>query len=114
MNLGLLCKIGLCSALTAILLSTSCVASKQSSSNQTGHQETMVKKDINVVLKEHEKELLAIPGVVGVYVGLLSDDRTLCMKVMVTKETDELKMRIPKSIEGHSVLIEESGVIQPL
>jgi len=33
---------------------------------------------------------------------------------MVVKETEELKRRIPKSIEGYPVIIEESGVIRPL
>ena len=74
----------------------------------------MTLRDINAVLKDHDKELLAIPGVVGVYVGLLPDDKTPCLKVMVVKETEDLKRRIPKSIEGYPVLIEESGVIRPL
>ncbi|MDA3833309.1 MAG: hypothetical protein PF495_07925 [Spirochaetales bacterium] len=74
----------------------------------------MIRKDINTVLQDHDKELLAIPGVVGVYVGLLPDDKTPCLKVMVVKETEDLKRLIPKSIEGYPVLIEESGVIRPL
>jgi hypothetical protein len=74
----------------------------------------MTRKDINAVLKAHDKELLAIPGVVGVYVGVLPDEKTPCLKVMVVEETEDLKRRIPKSIEGHPVLIEESGVIRPL
>ena len=72
----------------------------------------MTRKDINTVLKDHDKELLDIPGVVGVYIGLLPDDTTLCLKVMVIKETEELKRMIPQSIEGYPVLIEESGVIR--
>lgn len=74
----------------------------------------MTGKDINAVLKEHDKDLLAIPGVVGVYVGLLPDDKTPCLKVMVVKETEDLRRRIPNFIEGHPVLIEESGAIRPL
>jgi len=107
-------KIGLCSVLTVIMLSIACSAIIRSQVNQTRQQESMAQKDINAVLKDHEKELLTIPGVVGVYIGLLTDDKTLCLKVMVVKETDDLKRRIPKSIEGYPVLIEESGVIRPL
>ena len=114
MNFGQLHTIGLCSVLTVILLSIACSAAMRSPVNQTGQQESMTRKDINAVLKDHDKELLAIPGVVGVYVGLLPDDKTPCLKVMVVKETEELKQRIPKSIEGYPVLIEESGVIRPL
>jgi hypothetical protein len=71
-------------------------------------------KDINEVLREHEKELMAIPGVVGVYVGLLPDNVTLCLKVMVIKRTRELETGIPKMLEGYQVVIEESGVIRPV
>jgi hypothetical protein len=74
----------------------------------------MSRKDINAVLRDHDKDLLAIPGVVGVYVGLLPDDKTPCLKVMVVKETEELRKKIPKFIEGYPVLVEESGVIRPL
>ena len=73
----------------------------------------MTQKDINVVLKGHDKELLAIPGVVGVYVGLLPDEKTPCLKVMVIKDTEDLRLKVPKSIEGYPVLIEESGVDSP-
>ena len=114
MNLGQILKIVLCSGLAVILLSVACSAAMRSPVNQTGKQESMTRKDINAVLKDHDKELLAVPGVVGVYVGLLPDDKTPCLKVMVVKETEDLKGRIPKSIEGYPVLIEESGVIRPL
>ena len=113
MNLGQMHKIGLCSVLTVILVSIACSAAIQSPVNQTGQQEPMARKDINAVLKDHDKELLAIPGVVGVYVGLLPDDKTPCLKVMVVKETEDLKRRIPKTIERYPVRIEESGVIRP-
>jgi len=114
MNLGQMLKIGLCAVLSLIWLSIACSAAMRSPVNQTGQKESMTRKDINTVLKDHDKELLAIPGVVGVYVGLLPDDKTPCLKVMVVKETEDLKRRIPKSIEGYPVLIEESGVIRPL
>ena len=71
-------------------------------------------RDINTVLAEHDSELLAIPGVVGVYIGLLPDDKTPCLKVMAARITTELQRRIPKALEGHLVMIEETGIIQPL
>ena len=114
MNLGQMLKIGLCAVLSLIWLSIACSAAMRSPVNQTGQKESMTLRDINAVLKDHDKELLAIPGVVGVYVGLLPDDKTPCLKVMVVKETEDLKKKIPKSLEGYPVLIEESGVIRPL
>ena len=114
MNLGHLYKLVPCSVLTITLFSIACSATIWSQANQPGQHEPMTRKDINAVLKDHDKDLLTIPGVVGVFVGLLPDDKTPCLKVMVVKETEDLKRRIPNFIEGYPVLIEESGVIRPL
>ncbi len=75
--------------------------------------DAMTRKDINEVLREHDRELMAIPGVVGVYVGLMPDKKAPCLKVMVVKKTKELKKKIPASLGGYPVVIEESGVIHP-
>ena len=112
--MGHLYKLVPYSVLTSILFSIACSATIWSQANQTGQHESMTRKDINAVLKDHDKDLLAIPGVVGVFVGLLPDDKTPCLKVIVVKETEDLKRRIPNFIEGYPVLIEESGVIRPL
>ncbi len=114
MTLGQTHKIGLGPVLTIILLSIACSTLTRGPIKQTGQQESMTRRDINAVLKDHDKELLAIPGVVSVYIGLLPDDKTPCLKVMVVKETEELQRRIPKTIEGYPVYIKESGVIRPL
>jgi hypothetical protein len=71
-------------------------------------------RDINDVLRAHDRELLAIHGVVGVYVGLLADGKTTCLKVMVVAKSAEIEKAIPKSIEGFPVIIEVSGEIKPL
>jgi hypothetical protein len=70
--------------------------------------------DINAVLRRHDKELLAISGVVGVYVGLLDDGKTPCLKVMVAQRSADTERAIPKSIEGFRVVIEVTGEIKPL
>ena len=77
-------------------------------------QNTSPSRDINAVLRAHDKELLAIPGVVGVYVGLLDDGKTQCLKVMLAKEPAEAERAIPKTIEGFPVVIEVTGEIRPL
>jgi hypothetical protein len=72
------------------------------------------KRDINLVLAAHDKELLAIDGVVGVYVGTLEDRHTPCLKVMLGKDTPELRRAIPAAIEGYPVVIEVTGEIRAL
>jgi len=73
----------------------------------------MPRRDINLVLQEHDDELLAIPGVVGVFAGLLEDGKTQCLKVMADRKTRELERTIPKSLEGYPVVLEETGPIRP-
>jgi hypothetical protein len=72
------------------------------------------KRDINAVLAAHDKELLAIPDVVGVYVGTLEDRRTLCLKVMLARQNPEAERKIPRTIEGYPVVAEVTGEIRPL
>ena len=72
------------------------------------------KRDINAVLRDHDQKLLAIPGVVGVYVAVLEDGKTPCLKVMLAQKTPEAERDLPKSIEGHPVVSEVTGDIRPL
>ena len=71
-------------------------------------------RDASAVLADHDRELMALPGVVGVYVGLLGDDKTPCLKVMVKKKDPALERLLPRRIEGHPVIIEITGVIRPM
>jgi hypothetical protein len=69
-------------------------------------------KTIEDVLKEHSKELMFIPGVVGTALGLCKDEP--CIKVFVIQETPELKQRIPHRLGGYPVSVEETGEIRAL
>ena len=68
----------------------------------------------NSPLRDHDKELLAIPGVVGVYVALLDDGKTPCLKVMLARKTAETERVIPRTLEGYPVVSEVTGEIRPL
>src|SRR5947209_20494442 len=72
------------------------------------------KRDINAVLADHDKELLAIPGVVGVYVGLMADQKSSCLKVMLARKDPNLEHQIPRELEGYPVVTEVTGEIHPL
>lgn len=73
-----------------------------------------LRRDINVVLAAHDRQLLALPAVVGVYVGVLVDGKTPCLKVMLARPTPETERKIPREIEGYPVVTEISGEIRPL
>jgi hypothetical protein len=72
------------------------------------------RRDLSAVLQDHQAELMSVPGVVGIYEGLLPDESSRCLKVMVVKRTPELLGKIPGSLEGYPVLIEETGLIRPM
>jgi hypothetical protein len=71
-------------------------------------------RDINAVLAAHDRQLLELPAVVGVYVGVLADGKTPCLKVMLTRPTPETERKLPREIEGYPVVTEISGEIRPL
>jgi hypothetical protein len=72
----------------------------------------MTAKTIQEVLKENNKELLSVPGVVGTAQGVC--DNKPCIKVYVTRKTRELDKKIPDILEGYPVVIEETGEFQAL
>ena len=69
--------------------------------------------DINAVLRAHDRELLSFPHVVGVYVGLLADEKTPCLKVMLSRKDPATERALPKSLEGYPVSVEVTGDIRP-
>jgi len=72
------------------------------------------KRDINAVLAAHDKELLALPDVVGVYVGTLEDRSTLCVRVMLAHKNLGTEQQIPRAIDGYPVRVEVTGEIRPM
>lgn len=73
----------------------------------------MQRKPIEKVLKENQEMLLAVPGVQGFYQGLL-DDGSDCIVIMVDKLTDDNLSKLPDTLEGYPVVIEDGGKIIPL
>ena len=71
------------------------------------------KPSIETVLRNHDQELMSRPGVVGVYIGLLDDGRTQCLKVMLNRDAPALVLSLPKILEGYRVVVEVSGPIKP-
>ncbi len=88
------------------MLFSACVSASPNESN-TG-------RDINAVLRAHDRELLQLPNVVGVCVALLPDNKTPCLKVMLSRATPETERRLPKTIEGYPVITEITGEFRPL
>jgi len=67
---------------------------------------------VQEVLERRRAELMAIAGVVGVAVG--ECEKAPCIRVLVAKETPELRGRIPDKLGGFAVSIQETGEIRAL
>jgi hypothetical protein len=72
----------------------------------------MSSKTIEQVLEKHTDILMRIHGVVGTGQGLC--DGKPCIKIFVIKKTAELEKKIPRKLEGHLVMVEETGEIHAL
>ena len=77
-------------------------------------QDSAPRRDINAVLRDHDKELLKLPGVVAVAVGVLEQTNQPCLRVMLARHLPETRRAIPMQIEGYPVLVEVTGEFRPL
>ena len=73
----------------------------------------MPARPIDEVLRDHDDEILAIPGVTMVYVGADAAGEPV-LKVGVTVASPEVEERIPDAIEGWPVEVVETGEVHPL
>jgi hypothetical protein len=64
-------------------------------------------RKIQSVLDDHLDTLMSVPGVVGTALGRSSEQ--LYIRVLVDKTTPQLLERIPSSLEGFAVAVEETG-----
>jgi hypothetical protein len=80
--------------------------------NDGSGEEGMPGKKIEEVLKEHTPELMSTPGVVGTAQGLC--DGQPCIKVFAVEKTRDLEQKIPHTLEGYPVVIEETGRFRAL
>lgn len=76
-------------------------------------EEEMSSRPIAQVIAAHADSLMAVPGVVGLYEGRLADG-TPCVKIMVARDDAALRRRLPRTLGGHPVVVEETGEIRAM
>ena len=69
-------------------------------------------KPIEAVLQEHTDKLMDLPGVVGT--GLSQCQGEPCIKVFVAAKTPDLQAKIPTTLDGYQVVVEETGTFRAL
>ena len=72
----------------------------------------MSQKTIEQVQEEHTDEWMSIAGVEGTAIGLYEGKP--CIKVFSSVSAEQLEGKIPSSVEGHPVIIEETGTFRAL
>jgi len=72
-----------------------------------GSSGEIMSETIEEVLKEHTEQLMCVPGVVGTAIGTCTGSP--CIKVYVREKSILVTGKIPPSIDGYPVEIEETG-----
>ena len=74
--------------------------------------QSMPERTIEQVQEEHTDEWMAIDGIEGTAIGLY--EGTPCIKIFTSKKPQQLKDKIPSTVEGYPVIIEETGTFRAL
>ena len=72
--------------------------------------ERMPERTIEQVQEENTNEWMAIPGVEGTAIGLFEDKP--CIKIFSSVAPEQLRHKIPSTVEGYPVIIEETGAFR--
>lgn len=81
------------------------------SSQVANDDSTVNKPPIDSVLSDHTDSLMRISGVIGTAIG--ECDGSPCIKILVVSTTPALERILPKTLDGHRVIIEETGIVRP-
>ncbi len=72
----------------------------------------MTERTIEQVLKDRTDAWMAIPGVEGTAIGLYEGKP--CIKIFTSSKAQEVRAKIPPTVEGYPVIIEETGGFRAL
>jgi hypothetical protein len=69
-------------------------------------------KTIEQILQDRTDEWMAIPGVVGTAIGMSEGDP--CIRIFTSSKTEEVRAKIPSTVEGYPVIVEGTGIFRAL
>jgi hypothetical protein len=70
----------------------------------------MAGKTIQQVQEEYTDEWMAIPGVVGTAIG--QHEGKPCILILTASDTEQVRQRIPPTVEGYPVVVQYTGEIR--
>ncbi len=97
------------SAMTAAGILTGCSYTGPSDHEKGRY---MPERTIEQVQEEHTDEWMAIPGVEGTAIGLFEGKP--CIRIFTSRKPQQLRDKIPSTVEGYTVIIEETGAFRAL
>jgi len=100
------------SLVTLVTVAGSTLACQTEKMADSKDEKQMTQNTIEEAYKRHSDQLMAISGVVGIAIGKCEGKP--CIMVMVDKRTPELLNKIPSQLEGHPVVVQETGPIRAL
>ncbi len=74
--------------------------------------QSMAERTIEQVQEEHTDAWMAIPGVEGTAIGLFEGKP--CIRIFTSSKPQQLRGKIPSTVEGYPVIIEETGAFRAL
>ncbi len=83
-----------------------------SGSSNFNKGQPMPDKTIEQVQEAHTDEWMAISGVEGTAIGLFEGKP--CIKIFTSSKSQEIRDKIPSTVEGYPVIIEETGAFRAL
>lgn len=95
--------------LLAIALIASCGRAK--TQEEGGPAVAQAPRTIEAVLAAHTDSLMVVPGVLGTAIGRC--DGAPCIRVLVSRVTEDVRRRVPSQLEGFPVRIDVTGPIVP-
>src|SRR5574341_123152 len=103
-----------CRARAAIVGLTLLAAGCRARSESTPPAEKSVpQRAIAAVLSDHSPRLIAIPGVTAVAESRDAQGRP-CVLILVVRLPSGLRSRLPRTLEGWPVVVQESGAIRAM
>jgi hypothetical protein len=98
-------------ALVGLLLLAAAVLGGCENTPGSGSALPPSRRSIEEVLAERTPEWMSWEGVVGTAQSVLDDGRP-CIVIYLAYDAEELRSRIPESVEGYPVRVEVSGEFQ--
>jgi hypothetical protein len=95
-----------------VLLALGSSTCRQPEKNGLGQGAAVPGRTIEQVLNDHTDQWMAVPGVVGTAIGECKGKP--CILILTAANTEQVRRRIPATVEGYPVVIQHTGEIHAL